>query len=246
MTLSSTATTAISNQSISSVGNDDAATLDMVMNLVASGKFNNERIYQSLEAIDTPNVIRLLDELDIVDAEKYDAVLHTPLTKKEFTSKQSERKGKLFEEVSALLMDGLRCFKVERNIATTVNQLDILVRLEPFSKLVPAFSNWGAHFVCECKFHESTFNGDWLDQLLGILVAQRASTGILITKKPASRKGRGAGVMTKLQLFAVQGKMILLFSRDELRTCAIDKKFLKEIVRKHVDTLAGIPSLLAD
>jgi hypothetical protein len=230
----------------SAVSGDDATTFDMLIKLVETGRFDNERVWASLDATDRPAVLKLLDELDAVDAEKFDVTLHSPMKKPEFTSKQSALKGKLFEEVSGLIMNGIRCFKVNKNVTTTVNQLDLLVRMEPFAKLVPAFASWGAHFVCECKFHEMRFNGDWIDQLIAILIAQRASTGILITKNAASGKGRGGSITTKLQIYAVQNRMILLFSRDELRECVKNNTVLKEIVRKHVDVLAGIPELLTE
>ncbi|CAH0269033.1 hypothetical protein SRABI118_03436 [Massilia sp. Bi118] len=230
----------------SAVSGDDAATLDMVVGLIASGRFTNERIYASLDQTDGPAILALLDELDVIDAEKYDAAVHAPMKKATFSSQQSAKKGKLFEAVSGLIMDGIRCFKVEKNVTTTVNQLDLLVRMEPFAKLIPAFNEWGAHFVCECKFHETRFDGDWIDQLIAILVAQKASAGILITKKAASGKGRGGSIATKLQIYAVQNRVILLFSRDELRECAKNRTTLTEIVKKYVNTLAGIPELLTE
>lgn len=51
---------------------------------------------------------------------------------------------------------------------------------------------------------------------------------------------------TMLLLFAVQNRVNLLFSRDELKKCAKEKTILIEIVRKYVDTLAGIPELLRE
>lgn len=230
----------------STVLSDAAATLDMVIGLIETGRFDNERIWASLDATDCAAVEAILDELDLVDAEEYDAVKHAPLNKKSFTSKQSARKGKLFEKVSGLIMDGIRCFKVDKDITTTVNQIDLLVRMEPLSKLVPAFGSWGSHFVCECKFHETSFNGDWIDQLISILIAQSASAGILITKKAASGRGKGGSITVKLQLYAVQGRVILLFSRDELRQCAKNRTTLKEIVRKFTNVKAGIPELLTE
>lgn len=231
---------------VGSLSSDDATNLETMISVLESGRLNNEKIWASLDATDGPAVLELLDELDAIDAEKFDAAIHAPLKKATFTSQQSLRKGKLFEEIANLLMNGIRCFKVEKDITTTVNQLDLLVRMEPLSKLVPAFNTWNAHFICECKFHEVKFNGDWIDQLVAILVAQNATAGILITKKAASGKGRGSSVTVKLQLYAVQNRMILLFSRDELRECAKNKTMLKEIVRKHVDVLAGIPELLTE
>lgn len=230
----------------SAISGDDAATFEMLIKLVETGRFDNERIWSSLDATDGPAVLQLLDDLDAIDSEKYDPALHAPLKKGAFTSKQSAKKGKLFEEISAQIMNGIRCFKVEKDVTTTVNQIDLLVRMEPFASLIPAFRTWGAHFVCECKFHETRFSGDWIDQLITILVSHGASTGILITKKAASFKGRGGSITTKLQIFAVQNRRILLFSRDELRQCLKDKTTLKEIVKKHVNVLAGIEELLTE
>lgn len=231
---------------VTAIQADPVATLAHVALLLRTGKYNNDQIWDALDGVDAAAIEPMLDELDAIDNEEYDPVVHSPLTKKQFTSKQGVRKGVLFEQFSKEIMEGNKCFSVDRDVATVSNQIDLLVKMSWFSALVPIFSEWGPNFICECKYHNKRFDGDWIDQLVSLLVAQHANVGILITKHSASFKGSASSVATKLQLFAVQNKVILLFSRDELRKCAQEGRTLREIIKRYIDVKNGIPVVLQE
>lgn len=221
-------------------------TLEDMIAYVAREGIDDARIWGHLDATDGAQLLSLLDQLDLVDAEKYDPVAHAPMKLRQFSADQSARKGALFENITYLLLSGVRCFEALADITTATNQLDVLVKLNPTSSIIPALRNWGEFFICECKFHDKGVDNTWLHKLKSILDIHGAKVGILIAKKGLARTGRAGNQHHLVQLMAAQDRYILVFSRAELRQFAQKGKVLEHIIDKFITSKLGISALLKE
>jgi hypothetical protein len=223
-----------------------AVTLDDVISHLAIKGIDNAEIWKHLDRTDRTKLATLLAELDVVEAEEYDLAAHAPLTKRSFQSDKSARKGKLFEKLAYELLAGLTCFAVRADVTTDVNQLDLLVGLEPSSGIVPAFRLWGSHFICECKFHETAVGVDWVEKLHSILRTHKANVGLLISKKGIAKVGRGRSILQLLHMLAVDNTYILCLGRDDIEQCISGGGLLQMITDQYVAVSNGIPSFMRE
>jgi hypothetical protein len=220
-------------------------TLEDVINFIAKSGIDNPVIWSHLDRTDTVAVNKILAELDAVESEIYDKAVHGG-TKVQFETMKSGRKGKAFENLTNELMAGLTCFGVRNDVTTDVNQLDLLVSLEPNSSIVPALRNWGSHFICECKFHDKGVSVTWVEKLHSILRTHKARVGILISKKGISKVGRGANVVHLLHMLAVDNCHVICLSREDLNNCAAKGGLLKLLVDRYVAIGNGIPQFMKE
>lgn len=223
-----------------------STTLEDVINFIAKSGIDNSAIWSHLDRTDKTAVNNILIELDTAENEIYDKAVHTTVTKKQFETLKSGRKGKAFEKLSNELMAGLICFGVRSDVTTDVNQLDLLVSLEPNSSIVPALRNWGSHFICECKFHDTGVSVTWVEKLHSILRTHKAKVGILISKKGISKVGRGASVVHLLHMLAVDNCHVICLSREDLNACAKNGGLLQLLVDRYVAINNGIPQFMKE
>ncbi|OEZ63185.1 hypothetical protein [Duganella sp. HH105] len=223
-----------------------ATTLEDVINFIAKSGIDNPAIWSHLDRTNTVIVNKLLIELDAAESETYDKAVHTTVTKAQFEALKSGKKGKVFENLTIELMAGLTCFGVRSDVTTDVNQLDLLVSLEPNSSIVPALRNWGSHIICECKFHDTGVSVTWVEKLHSILRTHKAKVGILISKKGISKVGRGASVVHLLHMLAVDNCHVICLSREDLNNCAAKGGLLKLLVDRYVAIGNGIPQFMKE
>ncbi|MFZ6642172.1 hypothetical protein ACO0LL_20780 [Undibacterium sp. TC4M20W] len=219
-------------------------TVDSVVSYLSTNGIDNKAIWAHLDRTDRIKVKKLLSELDAIDAEIFDKDAHKPLSNKQFQADKSGRKGKKFEELTTELLQGLTCFKAKHNVFTDVNQIDVLVTLQPNASIVPSIRKWGDRIICECKFHDKGVSVDWVEKLATILGNNSASVGILISKKGIARKGPGANTTHLLHLLAVQGKFIISLSRNDLEDCVNGSGLLELLVDRYVEVGMGIPQFM--
>lgn len=231
--------------SITAAAPNPATTLADVISFLSIRGIDNRSIWAQFDKTDSAKLAVLCDELDKVEAENFDPLVHVGKAKKVFEAEKSGKKGKLFEKISAELMSGLTCFKVHEDVTTATNQLDLLVQVEPSGSIIPALREWGTHFICECKFHDTAVKVDWIQKLHSLLTYHGANVGIIISKKGIASKGRGVGINQIVQLTAIQKYYILNFSRKDLDHCIKNGRWLEMIVDKYVAIQGGIPAWLS-
>jgi len=219
------------------------ASLAFVLDYLSKNAVDDPTIWSVLDRVDRAKLGQLLIDVDAVDATTYDKAIHVGLTKKEFESQKSGKKGKIFEQVAATLLSGVTCFGARTDIATSTNQLDVLVSMGPSSGIVPAFREWGTHFICECKFHDKGVAVDWVQKLESLLGTHGSKVGVLISKKPISKGTRG-NIPHMLQLFAIKGTYILCLSRQDLDKCVAGDGIIQMLVDRFISVQMGISFLI--
>lgn len=213
-----------------------------VLEFLAKKGIDDASLWSVLDRVDRVKLAKLLTDVDTADATKFDKAVNVGMTKASFDSEKSGKKGKIFEQVAATLLSGVACFGARTDIATSTNQLDVLVTMGLWSGVVPAFRQWGTHFICECKFHDKGVAIDWVQKLDSLLGTHGASVGILISKKPITKGGRG-NINHNLQMLAVNGTYILSLSRSDLDKCAAGDGIIQMLVDRFIAVQMGLAFL---
>jgi len=219
------------------------SSLAFVLEYLSKNGVDDAAVWSVLDKVDRVKLARLLTELDAVDATKYDKAVNVGMTSKTFETIKSGKKGKLFEEIAATVLSGVTCFGARKDIPTATNQLDVLVSMGPTSAIVPAFRDWGTHFICECKFHDKGVSVEWIQKLESLLGTHGSKVGLLISKKPISKGTRG-NIPHMLQLFAMKGTYILCLSREDLDKCAAGDGIIQILVDRYISIQMGIAFLI--
>ncbi len=219
-----------------STGNETS--VEDVIAFLAKNGIDNPTIWAHFDELDKVELGSLIRKLEAIEAEVFDKSVHK-CTKKSFEADKSGRKGKVFEDITQVLMAGVRCFHSIQNVTTATNQLDLLVQLAPTSSVVPAFREWGAHFIAECKFHDTYVTSTWIEKLQAILMTHGSRVGLLISRKGIAAAGRGRNVIHLMQMLAVQNYFVLCLDLDDVRRCATDGGILQLLVNRFTEARVG-------
>lgn len=162
-------------------------------------------------------------------------------TKKQWESRKSVLKGKLFEQLVGLILDSAVIFDNYHHIQTLTNEIDWLVIFAPMRFLVPAMGSWGAHFLCECKMTKKALDTNWVSRLNTLLQTQAASVAVIFTATEAGNKGNSGRTLRLIEDLSIgANRFIIRVSMDELQMCAsmqrnllhlLSEKFLQLRVR---------------
>lgn len=223
--------------------------LEAVLDYLAQNNTDDDKIYQSLAQLDAVRLRRTMRGLARVEAAAWRA-RKTPRPKGKrdkaaFEGQRSALKGRLYEQLVKLVVDGVQCFASVANVHSSTNELDILVVLGPRALWVPAMREWGSHCVCECKYHNSHISTDWVTKLNTVLQTHHARVGLLFSRKGVAATGRGTHIRHALQLLAAgrDPRFIIPLTWDDLMRCTDGENFLKLVVHRYIEITAGLERL---
>lgn len=202
----------------------------------------DDAIYELLAPVDTAKLQMLINRLEKVEGFSTPKVGESV---QKFNGRKSVAKGKIYERLVAKLCEGVKAFETARDVTSELNQLDILITFSPIGVNSSPFKEWGTHCICECKFHSSGFDGEWLHKLQSVLQLHGAKVGMLFCRKGISNTGAGARLKNKLHFMAGRfpPSIILTMDWDDLKQCANGTNFVKLLNRRYVETLAGVRQL---
>lgn len=216
--------------------------IDTLLKFMHANNIDDDRIYSHLCPTASSRLARLLKCVERVSKAKYRPKAFNFNSEKSFRSAQGRLKGKIFEAVTTELLSSVSCFKTYTNIQTTTNEIDVLVEVGPTGLFAPALRDWGTHFVCECKFHESHVSTTWVGKLATLLQLHNAKVGLLISKKGIAPSGRGANIHHHIQMIGVSAlqKIILPIDFSDIERCANGENILHMIVRRFIEARSAI------
>lgn len=220
--------------------------LDFLIEQLALNDLDDEKIFAHFCTVDKKKLKAKLKALQKISDLPYKAGGKWP-SKKSFESDRNARKGKIFERLAAELLRGIKCFGVSHNVHTSTNEIDILVGLGPSANFVPALKQWGTHFICECKFHQTHISTTWVDKLRGVMQKHGANASLLISKKGIAKNGPGAGIRQSLQLYAAMtpSSYILPLDFEDLTNCVNGENLLQLINKRHIEIRTSTAILTA-
>jgi len=189
--------------------------------------YTNAAIYDLIyEKVDQSRFAQLIARAELVK----NAI--RPKTSKQkpgaWRTRQSVLRGKLFEQIVGLFLRASKPFQAYNRIISPTNELDWLVVFGPLQNTVPAFREWGPHFVCECKFSQQNVKSEWVGKLATLLQTHGAKVALLVAHKVL--KGSNGQARQAQQLtydLCLLGRFILSVSFDDLSDCvASNQNFL--------------------
>ena len=150
------------------------AWLDDLLSSPASAE--SDAVYEWASKIDR---VKLKDAIDKLDK----AISVKPTAKgKKGNSQQGARNkdvGDLFEDVVALLICSGGAVTVERNIRTSTDQIDLLLKVEPAGLRLPLLRAVGTQFIGEAKCHTARPSGTMVTDFAGTLKKHNTTFGVL-------------------------------------------------------------------
>lgn len=140
------------------------------------------------------------------------------------------------------VMKSVPSFTVWKNVTTTTNEIDLLIKIGLNIQLCPAVRRWGSHFLCECKLVKGSINATWVGKLNSVLELHGSEVGILISDSHAPR-GR---VKTQIQMHAIKTppRIIVCVSLAELQECENGRNLLQLLSTRYIEATAGASRLI--
>lgn len=116
----------------------------------------------------------------------------------------TNEKGKSLENVVTFLIQKSVVFETYRNVHTSSNEIDLLVRLNKKGSILKAqgIVNFQDNFLAECKNYNGTIGSTWVGKFYSLLTYTQNEIGILFSYKGLSGNGwnDGTGLAKKLLL----------------------------------------------
>jgi hypothetical protein len=220
-------------------GLPDNLTLDQWIEFALQNNINDDLIYSYLSPPLAPNsVSRWLARIERI--EKAARPHGTPAAK--WSGKKNRLKGRAFEMMISSIIRSVPSFSVWKNVTTTTNEIDLLVKVGLAIQMSPVIRQWGGHFVCECKLVNKGVNATWIGKLNSVLELHASEVGVLVSSKGAP-KGK-AKTQIHMHAFKIPPRVMVCISLDELKQCENGQNFLRLISTRYIEARSGAAALI--
>jgi len=217
----------------------DNLTLDQWIEFALKNNLNEDLIYSYLSPPLPPNsVSRWLARIERIEK----AAKPKGIAAAEWNGKKNRAKGRAFEAMISLIIRSVPSFSVWKNVTTTTNEIDILVKVGLTIQVSPVIRQWGSHFLCECKLVNKGVNATWIGKLNSVLELHGAEVGVLVSSK-GPPKGR-AKTQIHMHAFKTPPRVMVCISLDELKECENGRNFLRLISTRYVEAKSGAAALI--
>jgi len=221
------------------IGTPNTLTLDQWVKFALTNNIDDDVIYNYLSPPLPPNsVTRWLKRIDWIEK----APKPSGVAAATWAGKKSRLNGLAFEGLIKFIVGSVPSFTVWKNVTTTTNEIDVLVKVGLTIQVSPIVKQWGSHFLCECKLVKKNVNATWIGKLNSVLELHSAEVGILVSSQ-GSPKGK---VKTQIHMhaFKTPPRIIVCISLDELKECENGKNFLRLVSTRYVEAKTGAASLI--
>lgn len=127
-------------------------------------------------------------------------------------------KGKTFEKISALLLEGMKCVRVKyRNLVTQTSEIDLICEYlgDPRSSLFEAL---GRYFIVECKNWKETVGAKHIRDFHGKMDAASVQLGIFFSRNGISGKTRNDDAQGEIRgIFKQHKRLIIVITLDDVK-----------------------------
>jgi hypothetical protein len=217
-------------------------TLDVVIDYLIVNKIDDPRLYDYLtRAVDQTRIDHWTNRIDKING----IVRPGNIKPKEWEGRTNELKGRCFEKIGGIILSSAMPFHAYNRVPSTMNEIDWLVELGPSAKWLQATSEWGTHFICECKFGTQTINAGWIGKLNTVLITHSASVGLLISSRGLGKGGGSQKLRFQLQMLAAVPpvKVIICMNTQEVTDSLTQRNFLRILCQRYVQTKIGAAKL---
>lgn len=199
-----------------------------------------------MDEISIDNVISLLtdslerfkDEIRF-SKEQSDQINNTITQLIDGTFPSEKSKGEAFEKVIEDIFCVHKLFRVETNIRTSTNEIDLLLipTLYGTSLIEFVFNRFlVGNIIVECKNYNKKVDVTWIGKLASLLDISKVGVGLLITKKGITGRGNwdaGKGLIRKVSL----RKNIIIIDLVLNDFVDLEGKTLLDIIKTKIDSL---------
>jgi hypothetical protein len=214
-------------------------TLDQWIEFGRKNDIDDELIYRYLSPpLPANSVSRWLARIERIE----NAAKPKGVAASEWSGRKSKLKGTAFEAMIRLVIKSVPSFTVWKNVTTTTNEIDLLVRVGLAIQVSPIVRQWGSHFVCECKLVNKGINATWVGKLNSVLELHGSEVGVLVSSHGAPR----GKVKTQIHMhaFKTPPRVIVCISIDELKECENGKNLLRLISTRYIEAKSGAAALI--
>ena len=214
-------------------------TLDQWIEFALQNNVDEDAIYQYLSPPLPPkSVTKWLARIRRIE----NAPRPKGVSAKAWLGKRSRLKGRAFEALMRSVMRSVPSFTVWKNVNTTTNEIDLLIKIGLAIQVSPIVRQWGSHFLCECKLVNSGINATWVGKLNSVLELHSSEVGILVSAHGAP-KGK---VKTQIHMhaFKTPPRIIVCISLAELQECENGRNFLHLLSTRYVEAKTGATGLI--
>lgn len=134
----------------------------------------------------------------------------------------TEEKGRSLEELTLYVIEKSVIFEVYKNVKTSSNEIDLLVRLNTKGRMLikDGFIQSEETFLCECKNYNQTIGVTWIGKFYSLLKVTENNLGLLFSYHGfAGRTQNGwtsaTGLAKKLFLFDKQNTRLIDFNIED-------------------------------
>jgi hypothetical protein len=214
-------------------------TLDQWIEFGRKNDIDDELIYSFLSPpLPANSVSRWLARIERIE----NAAKPKGVSASEWSGRKNKLKGTAFEAMICLVIKSIPSFTVWKNVTTTTNEIDLLVRVGLAIQVSPVVRQWGSHFVCECKLVNKGINATWIGKLNSVLELHGSEVGVLVSSHGAPR----GKVKTQIHMhaFKTPPRVIVCISLDELKECENGKNLLRLISTRYIEAKSGATALI--
>lgn len=214
-------------------------TLDQWIEFALKNNIDDDVIYSYLCPPLPPNsVSRWLVRIERIE----NAVRPKGFSAAKWSGKKNRLKGRAFEGMIKLIIGTVPSFSIWKNVTTTTNEIDLLVKVGLTIQMSPVVRQWGSHFLCECKLVNKGVNATWVGKLNSVLELHGSEVGVLISSQ-GPPKGR---VKTQIHMhaFKVPPRVIVCISLAELMECEKGTNFLRLLSTRYIEAKTGATALI--
>jgi hypothetical protein len=219
--------------------NNTNFTLEQWIEFALRNKVDEDSIYQYLSPPLPPkSVTKWLARIQRIES----AARPKGVSAQAWQGKRSRLKGRAFESLMQTVIKSVPSFTVWKNVTTTTNEIDLLVKVGLTIQVSPIVREWGSHFLCECKLVNSSINATWVGKLNSVLELHNSEVGILVSAHGAP-KGK---VKTQIHMhaFKTPPRIIVCISLAELQECENGRNFLHLLSTRYVEAKTGATGLI--
>lgn len=214
-------------------------TLEQYIEFALTNDIDDDLIYGYLCPPLPPNAVsRWLERIELIESR----TRPQGTSAASWNGKKSRIKGLAFERMIASILRNVTSFALWKNVGTSTNEIDLLVKIGPAIQISPVIRQWGSHFVCECKMVKQGINATWVGKLNSVLELHGSTVGLLVSSQGAP-KGK---VKTQIHMhaFKTPPRVIVCISLDELKECENSQNLLRLISTRYIEAKTGATALI--
>jgi hypothetical protein len=150
------------------------------------------------------------------------------------SSYSQKEKGKALEEIVSFILNKSIIFEVYRNVSTSSNEIDLLVRLNKkgIYFITQGLLSFEQKFLCECKNYNSKISATWVGKFYSLLRVTSNKLGIIFSYHGLTGKNWDDAIGLTKKFYLKSCEKIIDFNISDFKKLAEGESFIDLINNK--------------